>query len=264
MNRFALLALTACAAILSAPAARAVVLDWDTVSWTAGSLNNSYDIDPTKAGNDIHVNVSGDTGQFVPKGGSAIPGNLNIIEGGLSPVENSLVLHIDLADQTQGVMVSVSFNALYTAGVNNVSFTIFDVDYASGAFQDQLRSIRGLSIDGVTLIAPTITTAGASSTVTVTGSGINQVVDGVANNSDMGATSGNGNVTISFGNNAIQSFTFVYGSGSTAPADPTAQGIALHDISFTPIPEMNPAWISIFSCLAATGFVFRHRGRARK
>jgi hypothetical protein len=100
--------------------------------------------------------------------------------------------------------------------------------------------------------------------VSITGSGINQVVDGVTNNSDTGATSGNGNVTISFGTNAIKSFSFVYGSGSTAPADPTSQGIAIHDISFTPIPELNPSWTAIISCIAAAGLILRHRATFRK
>jgi hypothetical protein len=244
-----------------AAAAHAVTLDWNSVTWTPGSLSNSYDVDPAKPGNDITVAISGDTGQFAPKGGSQIPAIMNIIEGGLSPVQNSLVLHLDLANQSQAVNVTVSFSALYTAGVNNVSFTLFDVDFSSSAFQDQIRSIQALSIDGTTLIAPTITT---SANNTVTGSGLGQVVTGMINTSDTGPTSGNANVTISFGANAIKSFTFVYGSGSNAPADPTTQGIALHDITFTPVPEINPAWSAVGSCLVAFALILRHSAKFRK
>ncbi|PZR73916.1 MAG: hypothetical protein DLM73_09465 [Chthoniobacterales bacterium] len=242
-------------------AAHAITLDWDTVTWTPGSLSNSYDVDPTKPGNDISVNITGDTGQFAPKGGSTIPAIMNIIEGGLTPVQNALVLHLDLANQSQFVTVTVNFSASYTLGVNNVSFTIFDVDFASSAFQDQLSSITALSIDGTTLVAPTITTSSGNS---LSGSGLNQIVTGLNNNPDTGAGSDSGNVTISFGATAIKSFTFTYGSGATAPADPSTQGIALHDITFTPVPELNPAWSGLAACLVAIGLAFRHHANVRR
>ncbi|MDP9098697.1 MAG: hypothetical protein M3N48_06840 [Verrucomicrobiota bacterium] len=223
--------------------------------------SNSYDVDPAKAGNDITVSITGDTGQFAPRGGSTIPAIMNIVEGGLSPAQNALVLHLDLANQSQAITVTVDFSALYTEGVANVSFPLFDVDFGSSAFQDQIRSIQALSIDGSTLIAPTITT---SANNTLTGAGLGQVVTGITNTSDTGVTSGDANVTISFGANAIKSFTFLYGRGSTAPADPTTQGIALHDITFTPVPEPNPAWSAVGSCLVAAGLVLCHDARFRK
>ena len=37
--------------------AHALVLDWDTVAWTAGSLNNSYDL-TGDAVNDITVTIN--------------------------------------------------------------------------------------------------------------------------------------------------------------------------------------------------------------
>jgi len=247
--------------LTSSAVAQAVTLDWDSVTWTPGSLSNSYDVDPSKAGNDITVALSGNTGQFAPKGGSTIPAILNIIEGGFGGAQKSLVLHVDLANQSQAITVTVNFSALYTAGVNNVSFTLFDVDFSSASFQDEIRSIQALSIDGSTLIAPTITTSSCNSR---TGAGLAQVVTGQTTNTDTGATSGNGNVTISFGTNAIKSFTFTYGSGATAPADPTTQGISLHDITFTPVPEINPAWTAMLSCCAVAALILRHSAKFRK
>ena len=261
MRRLLSVFVTATCLAFSLVRAAAVTLDWNAVTWTPGALNGSYDVDPSRAGNDISLALTGNTGQFAPKNGNTIPAILNIIEGGLSPAQNSLVLHLDLANQSQGVTMTVNFSALYTQGVSNVSFTLFDVDFSSGAFQDQIRSIQALSIDGTTLIAPTITTSSAN---TLTGTGLNQVVNGISTNTDTGPTSGNGNVTISFGAAAIKSFMFTYGSGTNAPADPTTQGIALHNISFTPVPEINPAWSALLSCLAATGLVLRHRSHFRK
>lgn len=241
--------------------AHAVTLDWDAVNWAPGSLTNSYNIDPLRAGNDITLAITGNTPQFAPQGGFVTPADLVNIEGGLTPVQQSLHLHVNLADQSQAVTVTVNFSAQYTLGVNNVSFTIFDVDFSNNNFQDQLRTIQATSIDGTTLIAPTITT---SVNNTRTGTGINQVVNGITNTADTGATSGNANVTISFGATAIRSFTFTYGSGSTAPANPTNQGISLHDITYTAVPEINPAWISALSCALAAGLILRHRASARK
>jgi len=81
---------------------------------------------------------------------------------------------------------------------------------------------------------------------------------------DTGAGSGNSHVTISFGGAAITSFIFIYGSGSGTVADPTYQHIGIHDIAFTPVPEINPTWTAVGSCLAAFALILRHRGKFRK
>ena len=249
--------------LFSMTTAHAVVLDWDTVTWTPG-FTNSFDIDPAVAGNDVTVAISGDTA--VLQNGS--PTVANYFQGGLATVQNTLYIGFDLANQSQFVTVTVNFSNLYLQGVENVSFTIFDVDFDnlknSSEYQDQLRSITGLSTDGVTQIAPTITT---SPNNTRTGTGLSQVVSGTVTTADTGAgaVSSNGNVTISFGTNAIQSFTFRYGSGAdtTRHQDPTYQHIGIHDISFTPVPEINPALAGALSCLAATGLMFFHRARVK-
>jgi hypothetical protein len=249
-----------------ATAGHAVTLDWDGVTWTPGSLSNSFDVDPAKPGNDITVTVSGSTAQLQPELVSPNPQTPAIttdFAGGLTPVENTLSLAVNFTNQTQAITITVDFSALYTLGVENVSFTIFDVDFANGGgstFQDQLRSITALSADGFTLIAPTITTSSAN---TLTG-GLSQVVTGIATANDTGAGSSNGNVTISFGATAIKSFTFTYGSGSGTAADPTYQHIGIYDINFTPVPEINPAWSAVGSCLVAFGLILRHRANFRK
>jgi hypothetical protein len=246
---------------------RAVSLQWGSEPWAPGSLSNSFDVDPSSPGNDITVTVGGDTGQLQTElvaPNPLTPSITSDLEGGFGPSNKSLCIAVDLANQSQGVVITVDFSAQYAQGVTNVSFTIFDVDFSNssgGHFQDQLRSITALSIDGTTLIAPTITT---SVNNTLSGTGLNQVVNGIATTSDTGATSSNANVTISFGANAIKSFTFTYGSGSGTDADPTYEHIGLGDITFTPVPEMNPAWGALVSCFLATALVLRHRGNFRK
>ena len=240
--------------------ARAVTLDWDTVTWTNGTLSNSYDVDGSTAGTDISVSVTGNTAQLGMEGtGEQTPAITQNFAGALSPVQNTLALFLDLNDQNQAVTITVNFSALYTQGVENVSFSLFDIDFANengnGAnFQDEIRSIFATSIDGVTAIAPIITT---SANNTLTGSGLNQVVDGIATTADLGPTSGASNITISFGAAAIQSFTFTYGGSNNTQNDPTAQHIGLHDIGFTPVPEINPAIAAGGFCLVAAVVAYR-------
>jgi hypothetical protein len=256
-----------CLGFFLSSGAHAITLDWDTVTWTAGTLSNSYDVDPTKAGNDITVTVSGNTAQLQRELVSPYPFTPAVtkdFEGGLGTVQNTLCLAVDFTDKTQSVTVTVNFSSLYTSGVKNVSFALFDIDLSNVSgndYQDLLSSITATSIDGTTLIAPTITT---SATNTLSGTALTQVVNGISSNTDLGAGSGGGNVTIDFGGAAIKSFTFTYGSGSNPGADPTYQHVGIHDISFTPVPEMNPGWTAVGSCLLALALILRHSAKFRK
>jgi hypothetical protein len=251
---------------LLATGVQAITLDWDTVTWTAGSLSNSYNIDPAKAGNDITVAITGNTTQLQPKNTAPnpqTPALTNTLEGGLGTAQNTLCLALNLQDQTQAVTISVNFSANYTSGVAGVSFSIFDIDFANSAgntFQDQLRSIQAIDMNG-NAVAATITTSANNS---LSGTGLNQVVNGTASGTDTGPGSGSSNVTISFGATAIKSFSFTYGSGSGTVPDPTYQHIGIHDISYTPVPEINPAWSAFGSCLVAAALILRHSAKFRK
>jgi hypothetical protein len=248
-------------ACLLQSSASAVVLDWDGVAWTAGDLNHTFQVDPFDADSTLTIDVTANNGApLVPY--SATPNPMtpvvnSVFQGGLGTIENTLTLAVNLANPTQSITVGISFAA--SGGASNVSFKLFDID-AGGGSQDQLTQIRALSIDGVTWIAPTITTSPDN---TLVGMGLAQSVVGSALTASTGLTSGRGNVTIDFGTNQIQSLMFTYGN-TAAQADPSYQHFAIHDISFTPVPEMNPALLSAFSCLAAVGLIVRYRGGARK
>jgi hypothetical protein len=256
-----------CLGSLLSPIAQGITLDWDTVTWTAGTLSHSYDVDPAKAGNDITVSVSGNTSRLTTELVSPNPMTPAIttdFQGGLTTAQNTLCLAVNFTDQSQSVTVTVDFSSLYSLGVKNVSFTLFDIDFSNvtnNTYQDRLTGITATSIDGTTLVAPTITTSAAN---TLSGSGLNYVVTGTASATDVGSNTGNGNVTISFGTTAIRSFTFTYGSGTGTVPDPTYQHVGLHDISFTAVPEINPAWSAVGSCLLAFALILRHSAKFRK
>jgi hypothetical protein len=250
--------------------ARAVTFDWDSQTWTNNADGtprpNLYEIDSANTGTDVTITAAGNNGAVFQRdigpGTPQTPAVAQTFLGGLASAQNSLVLAINLADNSQSVTITLTFSPQYTAGISNLTFTLFDIDYqnvSGSTFQDQLTNIRGLSVDG-TWIAPTITTG---TTNTLTGTGLGQVVTGIASANDTGANTGAGNVTISFGANAITAFEFTYGSGS-AFASPTFQHVGLYDFTFTPVPEINPAWSAVVSCLLATALILRHRATLRK
>jgi hypothetical protein len=247
-GRYWLIALSLLSGFAGSPAS-AVVVDWSALSWTPGSLSNSYDVDPGSAGNDVTVAVSGNTGQLQPSLVSPNPQTPAItqaFQGGLGTVPKTLELALDLSNNTQTVTVTVTFSSNYTLGVNNVSFSLFDIDKGSGGsstYQDIVKSITATSILNTT-VSPTITGVGPNASLS--GTGNNQVITGNVSTVDTGTGSGDANATISFSSAVgIKSFTFTYGS-SGAYADPTYQHVGIYNISY--VPEINPTWISLISC----------------
>jgi hypothetical protein len=229
----------------------AATVDWSALNWTPGSLSNSYDVDPGSAGNDVTVTVSGNTGQLQPSldtGNPQTPAITQAFQGGLSSVPKTLELALNLSNNTQTVTVTVNFSSNYTLGVNNISFKLFDIDFANSGgstYQDLVKSITATSILNTT-VSPTITGVGPNTTLN--GTGNNQTLTGNTSTVDTGTGSGDANATISF-NSAIgiKSFTFTYGS-SNAFANPTYQHVGIYNIDYSVVPETNPTWFSLVSC----------------
>jgi hypothetical protein len=231
--------------------AQALVLDWDTVAWTPGSLNNSYDL-TGDAVNDITVTITGQNSNIFtndPATGMQTPALNQSLTGGLIPAQNSLDIAANLhTNSNLTVQLSFAQNGLAT----NVSFTIFDIDITTNS--DIITNIYGVAADG-THIAATITNLGSA--VTPSGSLLTQKLTGNAGSAD---NSGNGNATISFGGVAITDVFFTFGNNAGAPR---YQDIAIGDISFTPVPEINPAAASAMSCLLALGAMIAFQRRAK-
>ena len=234
--------------------AHALVLDWDAVTWNDGSLINSYDLN-SDAVDDITVRITSQQANIWatdPTSGTQTPTINQTLTGGLSPVENSLMLAANLKTHSDAT-VQLTFTGGPYPGADNVSFTIFDIDITTNA--DIISNIYGVALDG-TNVAATITDVGSA--VTLSGTGLNQVLTG---NTASANNSSNGNATISFGSTIITDVFFTFSNTAGAPR---YQDIALSDISFTPVPEMNPAATAAASCIAAMGLTVLLQRRARR
>lgn len=239
-----------------------MLVDWSALTWPAGSLSNSYDVDPATSGSDVTVTIGGDTGQLQPalvSPNPQTPAITRAFDGGLGTSPKSLELALDLSNNSQFVTVTIDFSALYSAGVSNVSLQLFDIDSnnsGGSTYQDVIRAIYATSITG-TQIAPTITGLGAS--VSLTGTGLNQVLSGTGSVVDLGAGSGAGDATISFNTSGIRSITFTYDSG-TMFVNPTYQHIGIYNIDYQVVPE--PGTVEA-CCVVVTLAVSRSRGRPK-
>ncbi len=191
-------------------------LDWDTVNWTSGSLSQSYSV----GGGTVSVALTGSTSRIVSG-----PVDDTTNTGGLSPVEESLLLDVNYTSQTtigdQAITITIDFS--HTGGVSNVSFSIFDID--SSGFTDQIIATAS---NGAT-INPSSVSVGS----VVTFDGTNKVTGNANSDSD----TANGNATFTFNQAGITQIKLVYQSGQLS--NPSEQFISLHDISFNVRPAVD-------------------------
>jgi hypothetical protein len=238
----------------AATPARALILDWDAVAWADGSLNNSYDLNGD-AVNDVTVDITSQQPNIWttdPATGTQTPAVNQSLTGGLVPAENSLNLAANLKTQSN-VTIHLSFTGGLYPGAEDVSFTLFDIDVTTNS--DIIEGIFAIALDG-TFVPATITNVGSA--VTLTGTGFGQVLTG---NTAAADNSSNGNATISFGSTIITDVFFTFSNTSGAPR---FQNIGIGDVTFTPVPEMNPAVTAAASCLAAIVLTIVLQRRARR
>jgi hypothetical protein len=225
--------------LLVCPPTRGYVLNWSSVSWTPGSLTNSYDIDPDNPGNDITIGFSGNTWALTNYWGVNSPFITTTNQGGYAN-ESALMFAMDYTAKYQGITVTVTFN--YSNGVYLDNFQLFDIDRGASvgggqySWTDWIRNIWGTTTNG-TIVAATLTNLGID--VAILGSGTNASLYGIATANN---TSSQGNATIVFNQQGIKSFQFTYSTYSNSQANPVEQHVQLYDFNYRPVPEIGVAW----------------------
>ena len=100
--------------ILAPLGCEALVIDWSALSWTPGSLSNSFDVEPSHPGNDVTVTIGGNTNTLQPDAttGFLTPAITSSLEGGNSPGQPSLQLATSMIPPNQ-ITVTISFSAQF-------------------------------------------------------------------------------------------------------------------------------------------------------
>ncbi len=256
MKNKTIMALCAATAWLWLPtqSAQAVVLDWDLLTWNAGDLSNTYyassaasptgffykDAPMWVGVGSVTITVSGDT--------SALASGSPSLQSGHG--QKALEFLVDFSSRSQSITVTVTFNG-YSAGADQTSFSLFDVDASGGGnsnYIDQVRNIRGSF--GTTNNAADI--HGSSKNDVVSNQTLNATVTGSGPVS--GGGSSQGNVGIDWGGQVINQFQYTFGNSTNADANPQQQVYSLHDISFRPkVPEASPGVVAVAVCGLAMG-----------
>tara|TARA_R110002049_G_scaffold252264_2_gene427295 strand:+ start:27215 stop:29608 length:2394 start_codon:yes stop_codon:yes gene_type:complete len=209
---------------LNSQAEVAAQLDWDTLTWPAGSTSQTYTIgsgDVSITFNGTSDTPPGDTGALSTNdNGIDSPSIDNTKTGGLSPVEDSLDIYVNYSTTPSGLQeIPILIDFSHPGGVSNVSFSIFDVDrdLSANGFVDYVEVTA--TTDGINYFNPTsITDSSANSsdgTKTVTGTNASN-------------DSANGTATFAFSHSGITQIKVVYGNITTA-----YQAASIHDINFS-------------------------------
>ena len=189
--------------------------DWDTNAWTAGGtvLSESY---PTGGSDNTSFDFvfTGDTGFR----GNNSPETNTDMEGGLSPVEQSLYYWQNLSASTQSVDLTIDIGTPGT-GVQDLQFTVFDFDFAAGQFRDRLAVQGFLNGNPVT---PVLTSGSANQQV-------GSVVVGIAANDNAEA---GGNIIVTF-LSPVDQVILNYGN-TEASTGTSNQAMAVHDLNYCP------------------------------
>jgi hypothetical protein len=211
-------------------------LNWDSVTWTAGSLSNTYAV----TGGNVTLVLTGQTVRLA----AGYPARDTATTGGLVPAQNSLAYNCNFNGQAvigqEEITTVITFSR--PGGVANVSFSMFDID--TGAFTDQVvvTAFNGANIN------PSSVVHGSANSFNNTNK-----VTGIAANA---ATSANGNATFTFNQTGITKVVITYQSGELA--NPSTQQVNLHDINFNVTTNTPTCAVTgpRSACPAATSLVY--------
>ncbi len=203
--------------------AAGLTLDWDSVDYTTGSLNESFNV----GDGSVDFSYSFNGGTFV----AGTPDD-TIVLNGSSATNETLRLQYDPGNENDSVTMTTAFN--YGVPVQNVSFRIYDIDISGSSAStsnswNDLITVTGF-LNGNPLTANYSGQGFTSGSVVQVGDSLNGVQN-VGNDSD------DGNIDVSFAS-PIDSFELVF---SQDPAlvreNPSSHGIGIGDISYEPVPE---------------------------
>lgn len=229
---------------LTVSGASAATLDWSAVTWTAGSLSNTYSV----GGVNVTVTFSGNTGALQ----SGNPNTSSATIGGTGkPSLQADALFPN--SSTAGITVTITFSK--PVYVQNLNILDVDATLSAGGWQDKISAIQGVTATNQTVNA--VSVVGGGSAVSVTGSqSTGWTAVGLSNTTN----SSTSNVSVGFGNVQVTQISFLYSAGSSQPANPQAQRIGLDNITFSLTPEVGPSLAAIALC----GLVVLARMRQKK
>jgi len=184
-----------------------------TNGWNAGDLTNSY----TAGGIPLIFNITGDTGNFIVLNGSNAPVTQNNYTGGIDPAEFSLAIAADHANTSQEVVIAADIDD--GTGIQELQFTVFDIDL--GSWTDRL-TVTG-ELNGVS-VSPILTPSARNF---ISG---NSAIGQGGNAANAEAT---GNVVVTF-TTPVDRIVMSYGNDITAPANPGAQIMSVHEFTMCP------------------------------
>jgi uncharacterized repeat protein (TIGR01451 family) len=198
---------------LSSEADVVTQLNWDVLTWPAGSTSQTYTI----GSGDVSISLNGPTDTSpgdIAGLANGSPFITNDLTGGLSPVQDSLEINVDYSvSSSQQIPIVIDFT--HPGGVRDVSFSIFDLDLGSWIDVVEVTATS----DGINFFNPTAIADSAANS----SDGVNTVTG-----TSGSVSSSNGTATFTFANSGITQIRIIYRNQTTA-----FQWIALHDINFT-------------------------------
>lgn len=255
-------------------AAEAITLDWNSVDWTAattatGGSTQSFDIDPDNPGNDITITITveGSDGEL-NTGGNSI-NDSTTYTGGFGTDQESLRIGADHNGTNAAIRVTITFH--YTNGVNNVQFSLLDVDTNDNngdpnpnQFRDQVDEFTGENNGSTVISAATLTREDFNNDDT-TANRARGDNDGNNNNNDSndvdresGQHDDDGNVGVAYGSTTVDEVSFRWINYQLEGQ----QAIALGDITYdVVIPEPSTYLGGTLLILLASHHYFRKRRR---
>ena len=196
------------------------IFDWDNNAWpyVSTTLARSYPGGGSD-GTDFDFAYTGDTNRRdTTSGNNNSPETNTDMEGGLSPVEQSLYYWQNLQAASESIDLTIDIGTPGT-GVQDLQFTVFDFDFFSGQFRDRL-GVQGFL--GGNPVTPILTPGSANVQV-------GSVVVGTAANDNAAA---GGNIIITF-LSPVDQVVLNYGN-TEASTGTSNQAMAVHDLNYCP------------------------------